>query len=302
MLLYALYYCSIYSNFPDILSQYKSVVYSDYWRGRLCSLCLLVLTSLAAYLLCSLAEVSLSCMGPMFPCILSSLNQLSVPYLAFTERTIHSLTENPLGLKLHTVLSSFLSSFSIHHINLWRDILSQLLPNLKTLISLTYPLLYLNTPLTLSITLDYIRLLLLPIPILLVYAHKTTIIMLRVMKQLGMLFIGKNWDPILRRVSTVPLTIDQLTISTLIFISLVFLFPTLLSLFVTVFVISLPLYIGLLIGDYVISGLLQVHSSCFRLADKRPGTSLSYFRFSESIDVSEWNRIQEWVFECENIL
>lgn len=302
MLLHSLYCCSIYSNFSGIISQYRSVIRSDYWRGRLCSLCLIVLTSLAAYTLCLLVEVSLSCVDPVYPCLLSSLHQYSLPYLSFTERTIHSLTEKPLGLKLHPILSSFLSSFSIHHINLWRDILSHLLPKLKTLISLTYPLLYLNTTLTLSIVLDYTRLLLLPIPILLVYAHKTTLIMLRVMKQLGMLFIGKNWDPILRRVSTVPLTIDQLTISTLIFISLVFLFPTLLSLFVTVFVVSLPLYSSLLVGDYVISFLIRFHSFCVSSANMRPRTSLRYFRFIDSIDVAEWKCIQEWVVECENIL
>ena len=302
MLLHGLYCCSIYSNFPDILSQYKSVIYSNTWRGRLSSLSLILLTSLVAYLFCLLTEVSLSCVDPVFPCILSSLNQHSLSYLAFTERTIHSLTENPLGLKLHPILSSFLSSFSIHHINLWRDILSQLIPKFKTLISIIYPLLYLNTTLTLSLALDFIRILLLPIPILLVYAHKTTVIMLRVMKQLGMLFIGKNWDPILRRVSTVPLTIDQLTISTLIFISLVFLFPTFLSLFVTVFILSLPLYIGLMIGDYVTSTLIRFHSYCFSLADRRPGTNLRYFRFSESIDLQEWKFIQKWVIECESIL
>ena len=138
MLLHSLYCCSIYSNFSGIISQYRSVIRSDYWRGRLCSLCLIVLTSLAAYTLCLLVEVSLSCVDPVYPCLLSSLHQYSLPYLSFTERTIHSLTEKPLGLKLHPILSSFLSSFSIHHINLWRDILSHLeSQNRKTLISLT---------------------------------------------------------------------------------------------------------------------------------------------------------------------
>ncbi|KAI6654925.1 hypothetical protein LOD99_2804 [Oopsacas minuta] len=298
MLLHSLYRSSLYSNWYHIVSQYRSNC--TQLRGKICSLFLLILSALMAYLSCYLIKLPLSCTD--YSCVVHKLNQHSLSYLSLTEDKIHSLTENPLGIKLHPLLSSFLSSFCIHHINLWRDILSNVVPFLTALISVAYPIFYINVALTFAIFLDLIRFLSLPIPVILVYAHKTTIILLQVLKHLGMLFIGKNWDPIIRKVSTVPLRVDQLTISTFIFISLIFLSPTLLSLLVIVIFISLPLYIFTITGDYVLNLLLTLQSYCVCLADRKHGTTIHCIQLRDNIAVEDWKYIEDWVIECKNIL
>ena len=302
-MLYSLYCVSLYKHSTDILSLYKSLSNPNL-RHKLCTICLLLVSSLTAYLLCYTIRFSLVCFHPIFPCIIANLHYYSSSYLSLTERTIHSLTEFPLGLKLHPVLANFLSSFCIHHINLWRDIVSYFIPFITDLVLYTQAslFLYLNSQLTLCILLDLLRLLTLPIPVLLLYTHKTTLIILQVLKHLGLLFIGKNWDPIMRRVSSVPLTPDQLMISTIIFLSILFLYPTLLTLYFSVLALSLPLYLVLLTGDSVVGLISEWNILCLKTADKKPGTTLHYLQLRDAVGPEEWKQIGDWVIECRYIL
>ena len=302
-MLYSLYSVSLYTHSSDILYLYRSLSISPI-RHRVCSLCLLLVSSIAAYLLCYAIRISLMCFDSLLPCILSNFSYYSLSYLSLTEKTIQSLTEYPLGLKLHPLLASFLSSFCNHHINLWRDILAYLMPVFTYLVAYKPAalLLYINSQFTICLLLDFLRLLTLPIPVLLLYVHKTTLLILHVLKHLGLLFIGKNWDPIMRRVSSVPLGLDQLVISTLIFLSLLFLYPTLLTLYVSVLVISLPLYLLLLTGDWAVALTTWWNNWCFRIADKKPGTTLHYLQLGDTVGLKEWEHIRYWVLECRDIL
>ena len=302
-MLYSLFSVSLYRHSADFLYLYKSLFIPPL-SHRICSLCLLLMSSMTACFFCYMITLSLLCSDSLAPCVLSNFNYYSLSYLSLTERTIHSLTEYPLGLKLHPLMASFLSSFCNHHINLWRNIIAYFMPAFTYLVSfrLTTILLCLNIQITLCLLLDFLRLLTVPIPVLVIYSHKTTVIYLHVLKHLGMLFIGKNWDPIMRRISSVPLELDQLVISTLIFLSLLFLCPTLLALYLSVLALSLPLYLLLLAGDSTVSLISRWNSSCFRTADKKPGTTLHYLQLGDTIGLEEWQQIGDWVLECRYIL
>ena len=162
---------------------------------RNCTLLFLLAHSVKAVSLCYLLSHLFCYNTPLLPCILLNYTRYTLSYLSVSEKILTSLTENPFGLKLHPFFSTFLSSFCVLHINIWRSFLSALIPLLTGLFT-SLPIssvLYLNSALSVSLMLDLLRLFTLPITVLQVYSYKTTLIMFRILKQLGLLFIGKNW-------------------------------------------------------------------------------------------------------------
>jgi len=142
------------------------------------------------------------------------------------DHTISWLGEVPAGLKLNNELVQFLGLFFRYHIHLFKgylDLISVYMPCILYTISLTcIP----GITCFLSYTLSFSIILLLHVHCFYAYACNLYSAQLKALVSLGRLFAGVKYNPLRSRVDSVRTQGDQLILGTLLFSSLLFLFPT----------------------------------------------------------------------------
>ncbi|XP_063692676.1 phosphatidylinositol N-acetylglucosaminyltransferase subunit Q-like [Bolinopsis microptera] len=142
------------------------------------------------------------------------------------DHTISWLGEVPAGLKLNNELVQFLGLFFRYHIHLFKgylDLISGYMPCILYTISLTcIP----GITCFLSYTLSFSIILLLHVHCFYAYACNLYSAQLKALVSLGRLFAGVKYNPLRSRVDSVKTHGDQLILGTLLFSTLLFLFPT----------------------------------------------------------------------------
>ena len=136
----------------------------------------------------------------------------------------------PAGLKLNAVLSNAVGKFFLYHIHLWVTFLRLTRPYLvaASVQLLRFP----AAGLHLALLNDAFNLATLHVQCFYVYAMRLFMCQKDALVNLGMLFMGKKWNPLRQRVDTAELELDQKFVATVLFVILFFLFPTTLAFFV----------------------------------------------------------------------
>ena len=140
----------------------------------------------------------------------------------------------PAGLKLNSQLANFMGEFFLYHTFLWRGYLVFLRSFLEKLLLLVIYSGCLGITIQLSLLQDVLTMMTLHIYCLYVHAARLYHLQVSLLVSLWRLFRGKKWNPLRKRIDSLPHDVDRLFFGTLMFTILFFLLPTTL-LFYSVF-------------------------------------------------------------------
>jgi len=171
----------------------------------------------------------------LFLCLMSTIdfNEFSESLMSkclsiasFLDDVISWLAAAPVGLKLNPSLGEFLGLFFKYHIYLFKgylSIISSFVPIVIKAITLTA---LCGITSFLSYCVSFCVLLMLHVYCFYAYATNLYSAQLKALVSLGRLLAGVKWNPVRQRVDTLHARRDQLILGTLIFSTLLFLFPT----------------------------------------------------------------------------
>lgn len=211
----------------------------------------------------------------LFLCLMSSIdcNEFSESLISkcmsiasFLDEVISWLAAAPVGLKLNPSLGEFLGLFFKYHIYLFKGylaIISSFVPIVIKAITLTA---LCGVTSFLSYCVSFCVLLMLHVYCFYAYATNLYSIQLKALVSLGRLLAGVKWNPVRQRVDTLQARGDQLILGTLIFSTLLFLFPTTLV-------------------YYFVFSLVHVALILFRMSILSAVSFLRTFPFSELLSI-----------------
>ena len=149
--------------------------------------------------------------------------QLSVERL---EAMITFMTDTPIGLKLNLPLANFLGQLFLYHLYVWLTWVKLLQPILPVLLYASIFTLILGISTFVNLLFDFFQVMTLHLYCFYLYAVRLYEFTWKSLRHLWLLFRGKKYNPIKKRVDTHEYETDQFLLGSLVFTIFLFLCPT----------------------------------------------------------------------------